>query len=99
MEENKFLPVGTVVLIKGSVKKIVLIARGVITLIDGEQRYFDYGGCLYPEGLIGDSILYFNHEDIQSVIHKGFSDEDDELMVKHLLKETAKLSIEKGGAE
>ncbi len=36
MEENKFLPIGTVVHIKGTVRKIVLIARGVITLIEGE---------------------------------------------------------------
>lgn len=84
MEEKRFLPLGSVVIIKGSVKKIMIIARGAITLKNGKQKYFDYGACTYPEGVLGDSILYFNHKDIQSIIYKGFMDEDEARMVCNL---------------
>jgi hypothetical protein len=91
MEEKKFLPLGSIVIIKGSVKKIMLIARGAITLIEEKQKYYDYGACTYPEGVIGDSIIYFNHEDIQTVIYKGYTDEDDERMVSNLEESIAQL--------
>lgn len=94
MEEKKFLPLGSIVIIKGSVKKLMLIARGAITLIDGKQKYYDYGACTYPEGVIGDSILYFNHEDIQSLIYKGYTDEDDERMIGNLEESVAQLPEE-----
>ncbi|MFA9379362.1 MAG: DUF4176 domain-containing protein [Lachnotalea sp.] len=94
MEEKRFLPLGTIVIMKGSVKKAMLIARGALTLVEGKQKYYDYGACTYPEGVLGDSIFYFNHEDIQSVIYKGYVDEDDERMIKNLEESVAQLSEE-----
>ena len=84
MKEEKFLPLGSVILVKGSVKKLVLIGRGVVAILKGEQKYFDYVACTYPEGLIGENVLYLNHEDIEEVIQKGFQDEDDFRMQKSL---------------
>lgn len=84
MEEKKFMSLGTIVLIKGSVKKLMIIARGAFTNIKGEQHYFDYGACTYPEGIIGDTMLYFNGTDIQSVVYEGYKDADEELMQKNL---------------
>ena len=81
MKEEKFLPLGSVILVKGSVKKLVLIGRGVVAILKGEQKYFDYVACTYPEGLIGENVLYLNHEE---VIQKGFQDEDDFRMQKSL---------------
>ena len=84
MKEEKFLPVGSVIIVKGSVKKLVLIGRGVVAIFKGEQKNFDYVACTYPEGLIGENVLYLNHEDIEEVIQKGFQDEDDFRMQKSL---------------
>lgn len=83
-ERRKVLPLGSVILVKGSVKKLVLIGRGVVAIFKGEQKYFDYVACTYPEGLIGENVLYLNHEDIEEVIQKGFQDEDDFRMQKSL---------------
>ena len=45
MKEEKFLPLGSVILVKGSVKKLILIGRGVVAILKGEQKYFDYVAC------------------------------------------------------
>lgn len=64
MEAINFLPLGSIVSVKGNPKKILIIARGLATNFKGKTYYFDYGGCTYPEGLIGDAVAYFNHCDI-----------------------------------
>ena len=84
MEKIEFLPLGSVVIVKGGVKKTMIIARGLATAIGGETIFFDYGGCLYPEGLIGDKLLYFNHADIAKVVFNGFSDDDNVMMVENI---------------
>ena len=60
-ENIEFLPLGSIVQLKGGVKKIMIIARGAFAVVKGEKRYFDYGACTYPEGVIGDALLYFQH--------------------------------------
>lgn len=97
--EEKFLPLGSVILVKGSVKKIILIGRGVATMIKGEQKYFDYVACTYPEGLVGETVFYVNHEDIEEVIHQGYADEDDHKMQKNLKNQIAQLFGEKSSEE
>lgn len=95
-EKIQYLPLGSVVIIKGAVRKVVIIARGLITVIEEEAKYFDYGGCIYPEGMVGDQILYFNHQDIHKVLHEGFHDEDDEMMVDNINEWYQKTEIERG---
>lgn len=96
MEKVDFLPLGSVVVIKGGVRKAVIIARGLAAAIGGEMRYFDYGGCLYPEGMIGDSMLYFNHENISKVVYKGYTDDDDRTMVDNVNEWVEKSQLKKG---
>lgn len=97
MEQNtEFLPLGSVVRLNGGVKKVVIIARAVATKINQEVKYFEYGGSLYPEGLLGDTILYFNNEDIQKIEYKGYVDEDETIMVHNLNESIQKLGYQKG---
>lgn len=84
IEKIDYLPLGSVVIVRGNIKKLVIIARGLIGKIKGEMKYFDYGGVLYPEGLLGDEIVYFNHKDLKKIIHTGFSDDDDINMVENI---------------
>lgn len=99
MEKIEFLPIGSVINLKGGVKKIMIIARGVVANIGDEKKYFDYGGCLYPEGLTGDSILYFNHTEIIRTVHTGLSDDDDKLMVDNINDWIASLDVSRGTPE
>lgn len=91
MREEKYLPLGSVILVTGSVKKILLIGRGAVSTQEGQTRYFDYVGVTYPEGLVGDTILYINHEDIAELIFRGYEDEDDKRMQDNLKEHVAGL--------
>ena len=70
--------------LKGGVKKFMVVARGLKVRVKSEDHYFDYGGCLYPEGMTGDQLMYFQESGISRIIHKGYSDEDDRLMVENI---------------
>lgn len=76
MDKRNFLPIGTVVVMKGEAqRKVMVITRALATKFNDEMVFFDYGGCFYPIGLLGDQILYFNQQDIAEVVHMGYSDE------------------------
>lgn len=94
MEEKiDYLPLGSVIVLKGGIKKYIIIARGLQVSIEGTPRFFDYGGCMYPEGLMGDQVIYFQHANINRVIFIGLSDEDDKLMVENIQSSYEKLGL------
>ena len=73
--KEKYLPIGTVVRLKGATKKIMII--GYCPLEKEKNEMYDYSACLYPEGLIDSSrILLFNHDKIEQVYFEGNSDEE-----------------------
>lgn len=92
----EFYPVGSVVIVKGNVKKMAVMARGVMTEIQGELNYFDYAGVLYPEGLISNQLVYFNHKDIVKVVYKGYEDEDEMMMRDNVNEWIKKTNIKRG---
>lgn len=95
MKEERFLPIGSVVIVKGSVKKVLIIARAVFAQTEDGEKYFDYGACTYPEGVLGENMLYFQHENIAEVIYKGYADEDDKRMLENIESGLKKLESDK----
>lgn len=81
MEKVNLLALGSIVVVSGGIKKLMIISRAINVPLDGAQKYFDYGACPYPEGLVGDQGIYFNHAQIAKVIFEGFSDDDNKLML------------------
>lgn len=79
-EKRTFLPLGSVVILNGSVKKLLIVSRGSIV----EGSFFDYGAFLFPEGMIDSNIAYFDQGDILKVVFEGYSDTDDELVLEIL---------------
>lgn len=72
---REYLPIGSVVLLKGGTKPIMIF--GVKQLEEGNNETFDYGGVLYPEGNIGSNFTYFfNHENIDKVLFKGYESKE-----------------------
>lgn len=63
---------------------MAIIARVIAAPVKGDLYRFDYGACLYPEGMVGDSLIYFNHEDVFKVVQEGYADDDNELMLEHI---------------
>ena len=77
MNYEKYLPIGTVVMLKGGKKRAMITG---FCSISGEDRtkVFDYSGCLYPEGFISSNqTLLFNHDQIEKIFYLGLSDEEE----------------------
>ena len=55
-----------------------------------DKYYFQYAGVVYPVGSLGkDRMLHFTPPLIESIVHLGYQDRQDEefvLMMKHELK-------------
>lgn len=90
---------GSIVILNGGTQKIIIIARGMVAANFNPPLFFEYGGCFYPQGLIGDQIMYFNHEDISKIIFTGYSDDDNELMVDNINEWYEKSGFTKGNIE
>ena len=83
MNIENLLPIGSVVLLKGGVKRLMIY--GVRQTDKKDNTEYDYNGVLYPEGNIGDAYQYlFNQEDIQEVYFKGFEDDERTRFIERL---------------
>ncbi len=90
MKYEKFLPIGTVVMLKGGKKRAMITGFCSIPSEDKTKMY-DYSGCIYPEGFISSSqTLLFNHDQIDKVFYLGLID-DEEKKFKEKLNEALKL--------
>lgn len=84
MEYAEYIPLGSVVRLKGGLQKLLIIARALNVRKDEKEYFFDYGAVTYPEGLTGDQMVYFNHEQLEKIVFEGFRDEDDEVIVRNI---------------
>lgn len=77
MNNEKYLPIGTVVMLKGGKKRLMI--TGFCSIADeNEQKVYDYNGCAFPEGIIkSDRNFLFDHSQIEKVYHLGLSDEEE----------------------
>lgn len=72
---HKFLPVGSVVLLKGATQGVVVIGYNIVE--EGSKDVWDYLGCAYPIGVLSsDKNLLFNREQIEKVLFTGYIDEE-----------------------
>ena len=81
---DKYLPIGSVVLLKNGRKKIMIYGRQQMHVETGEE--WDYLACLYPEGNINEEFMYlFNHDQIDKVYYLGYEDEEEKRFVEENL--------------
>ena len=84
MNYDKYLPIGTVVMLKGGKKRAMITGFCAIAGED-KTKMFDYSGCLYPEGFISSSqTLLFNHEQLEKIYYLGLVDEEEKLFKQRL---------------
>lgn len=89
---EKYLPIGSVVLLKDA-KKRVMITGYVVKSPQHGERIFDYIGCLYPEGCISqDKNLLFDHKDIAQIFALGYTDEEQKVFMVKLHDAVSKMS-------
>ena len=72
------LPIGSVVLLQESTKKVMITGFCQKEITEGvEEKIWDYAGCLYPEGYLGPNQIYlFNGEQIERIFAVGYQDEE-----------------------
>lgn len=95
---DEILPLGTVVKLKKEyIKKllnnseienaeVVIVNRFIFN--NGVKAYFPYAGVVYPLGFVGNSnAIQFSSALIDEVVHRGYSDEKDEVFTFLLKRE------------
>ena len=88
---KELLPIGSVVLLKNGIKKLMIIGIMPIFLEHPERRY-DYIAVPYPEGFIGNEMNFlFKHEDITDVISRGYANSEWEEFLSLVEEENRKI--------
>ncbi len=83
---DKYLPIGTVVLLKNAKKRLMITGFCAVTK-EKKNVVYDYIGCLYPEGVISsDQTAVFNHDQISKIYAFGYSDEEQKKFNENLNK-------------
>lgn len=94
MDKN-LLPIGSVVLLKGGEKRIMICGR--IQVKEGSEEIYDYSACYYPEGIINsESMFFFNHEAIEMVYFIGFQDTEELSFRSNVLNKLGELEVKNG---
>ncbi len=71
---EKYLPLGTVVLLEGGAKRVMITGFATASSDDPDLIY-DYAGCMYPQGFItSNQTILFDHDQIQKIYHFGLID-------------------------
>ena len=75
--EERFLPIGTVVILKGGKRELMIMSYCIMPSgdvydksgkIDAKGKMYDYGACFYPEGMVtSDQLFAFNHDQIEKI--------------------------------
>ncbi|HOZ88895.1 MAG TPA: DUF4176 domain-containing protein [Bacilli bacterium] len=75
--QEKYLPIGTVAMLKGGKKRVMITGFCAIPQEDPGKVY-DYSGCVYPEGFItSNQVCLFNHDQIEKIFHVGLADQEE----------------------
>ena len=88
---EKYLPIGTVVLLKGGTKRAMITGFCSVAQ-ENKEKIYDYSGCVYPEGyLSSNQVCLFDHDQIEKVFFVGYEDEEEKEFKDRLNKVIASL--------
>lgn len=91
----KFLPIGSVVMLKDASKKLMIIGFSIIDM-DNKDKIYDYLGCIYPDGVMDNNTnIVFNHEDIKSIVAIGYKSDEENNFISDLIKTVSVPDYEK----
>lgn len=92
---KNLLPIGSVVLLNGGDKKIMICGR--IQAKEGENKIYDYSACYYPEGIVDpSSMFFFDRDAIEIVYFLGFQDKEELDFRASVLDNLGELEIKDG---
>ena len=92
--KDRFLPIGSVVMLNGGKKEVMITSYCIfptnVQIKDGqavqaERKMYEYGGCIYPEGILDSNVsCAFNHNQIAEVLHIGYETDKQKQLSKIL---------------
>lgn len=86
--KDTFLPIGSVVLLTNTLKKVMITGYLVVSN-NNSKIIYDYAGCMYPEGVISsEQVIAFNRNQIKEVIHMGLESLEEKNLVDKLMNYT-----------
>ncbi len=86
--KDTFLPIGSVVLLTNTLKKVMITGYLVVSN-NNSKIIYDYAGCMYPEGVISsEQVIVFNRNQIKEVIHMGLESLEEKNLVDKLMNYT-----------
>lgn len=95
MESDKFLTIGSVVMLKGGDKRAMIMGYLPIPNNSGKLEMFDYIGCIFPEGIMSlQEILVFNHQQIEKIYSTGYQDKEVDYFKEELKMVERKIKSE-----
>ena len=84
------LPIGSVVLLKNSTKKLMITGFAQVSA-DDPNKIYDYVGCVFPEGFLGpDQTFLFDSYQIETIFFIGYQDQEQmafKIRIDEALKE------------
>ena len=84
MNTEKYLPIGTVCILKNASKRVMITGFAAKGKESGDKVY-DYVGCLYPEGVVNSNQnLLFDHEQIDKIFYMGYVDKEQKELIQKL---------------
>lgn len=92
---KNLLPIGSVVLLKGGQKRIMITGR--IQTRAGETEIFDYSACYYPQGIVApNQMFFFNRDAIDKVFFLGYQDGEEFHYRQEVLGKLGQLEVRDG---
>lgn len=105
--KERFLPIGTVVLLKDATKEVMITGYSIVGNANPatpeetpQKKMYEYGCCVYPEGVLNTNLIGgFNHDQIEKILFVGY-ETDKQAQISNLLNdnyEKLKEKFEKEG--
>lgn len=89
---EKYLPLGTVVMLKKGRHRAMVVGYCAKLAEDANAPFYDYIGCLFPEGIFTtEQTMVFNHDDIDKIYYMGYVDDEVKEFQKKLKDVMAKM--------
>lgn len=83
--KKELLPIGTVVLLNGGTKKLMI--TGYRSKTKDDDKVYDYNGCIFPEGFIENTYCLFNHGEIEEVFYLGLENDESKELTSHYISD------------
>ena len=83
------LPLGSVVMLDGASHPVMIVGRCLRVSGAEGPALVDYGGCPWPEGLLGDQVVYFDAPAVRTVVSRGYEDEREADFARRIAEATA----------